>query len=350
MGSIDADAHVIECERTFDFLEPEFEKYRPLVVETTDPDRTVASQVQVPQRRFWFMDNRMLPKEGNIGANTAREAREMEDISARLAHMDELEIAVQVLYPTVFLRPWTQRPEVEFALTRCYNRWLVDIWKQAPDRLRWVVMPPLLSDESAIREELEFGKKNGACGVYMHGIEHDTPLYSERFFPIYAIAEELDMPVCFHAGNNSFLLEGMYREDSGFAKAKLPLVATFHQLLFKGVPAQFPKLRWAFVEVSAQWIPYALNDLSIRFDRQGKDMSPTIMADNNMWVACQVTDDLDYVLKYAGETQLVVGTDYGHADTSTEIEAMRKLSDDGKVPPAVAAKILEDNARALYGL
>ena len=349
MGSIDSDAHVIECERTFDFLEPEFEHYRPLVVQTLEAERTVTSPGGMAQRQFWYMDNRMLPKEGNIGANTAREAREMEDIGARLSHMDALEIAVQVLYPTVFLRPWTQRPEFEYALCRCYNRWLAEIWKQAPDRLRWVVMPHLLSMET-LRDELAFGKENGACGVYLHGIEHDAPLYSERFFPLYEMAQDLDMPICFHSGNNSFLLEGLYREDSGFAKAKLPLVATFHQLLHKGIPAKFPKLRWAFIEVSAQWIPYALNDLAIRFRRRGEDMSPSIMADNNMFVACQVTDDLDYVVRYAGETQLVVGTDYGHADTSTEIEAMRKLGADGKLPPAVAGKILEDNARMLYGL
>ncbi len=349
MGSIDADAHVIECERTFDFLEPEFEKHRPLVVRTTDPGRTVTANSGRAQRDFWFIDNRMLPKEGNIGANTERGAREMEDIAGRLRHMDELGIEVQVLYPTVFLRPWTQQPEVEYALCRCYNRWLADIWKQAPARLRWAIMPHLLTMER-LREELEFGKTNGACAVYLHGIEHDTALYSERFFPLYRMAEELDLPICFHAGNNSFLLEGMYREDAGFAKAKLPLVATFHQLLLKGIPARFPKLRWGFVEVSAQWIPYALNDLAIRFRRRGQEMSDTIMADNNFYVACQVTDDLDYVLKYAGETQLVVGTDYGHSDTSTEIEAMRKLASDGKVAPHVAARILEDNARALYGL
>ena len=349
MGSIDADAHVVECETTFDFLDPEFEKYRPLVVQSKRSDHTVLSNVGVAQREFWFLDNRMLPKEGNVGADTAKEAREMEDIVGRLRHMDELGIEVQVLYPTVFLRPWTQTPQVEYALIRSYNRWLVSIWKQAPDRLRWVVMPHLLNMDKC-REELEFGKKNGACGVYMHGIEHDTPLFSEKFFRLYQMAEELDLPICFHAGNNSFLLENMYREDSGFAKAKLPLVATFHQLLFKGIPSIFPKLRWAFVEVSAQWIPYALNDLGLRMARRGEDISESIMADNNIWVACQVTDDIDYVLRYSGETQLVVGTDYGHADTSTEIEALRKLSSDGKVSAEVARKILEDNARALYGL
>ncbi|MEE2720530.1 MAG: hypothetical protein VYB45_01870 [Pseudomonadota bacterium] len=69
-----------------------------------------------------------------------------------------------------------------------------------------------------------------------------------------------------------------------------------------------------------------------------------------MWVACQVTDDLDWVLKYAGEDNLVVGSDYGHADTSTEIDAIRKLKDDGRVPAPIVDKILDDNARALYGI
>ena len=349
MGSIDADAHVVECESTFNFLEPEFEKHRPLVVQSKDRKHAILSNVGVAQREFWFMDNRMQPKEGNVGADTAKEAREMADIEGRLKHMDQLEIEVQVLYPTVFLRPWTMSREVEFALCRCYNRWLVDIWKRAPDRLRWVVMPHLLSMER-LREELEFGKQNGACGIYLHGIEYDIPPSSSHYFPLYEMAQELDMPICFHSGNNSFLLEGMYKEDCGFAKAKLPVVATFHSLLMNEIPAMFPKLRWAFLEVSAQWVPYVLNDLSIRLSRRGVDMSSSIMADNNMYVACQVTDDLDYVVKYAGETQLMVGTDYGHADTSTEIEAMRKLSSDGKVSAEIAAKILEDNARILYGL
>jgi len=347
MGSVDADAHVIECEHTFDFLDPEFEKHRPVVVRSGDV--SVPSQVGLAQRAFWYLDNRMLPKEGNIGVNTPRESREMEDIGMRLAHMDELGIDVQVLYPTVFLRPWTENPEVEYALCRSYNRWLADIWARAPERLRWVAMPHLLTLEK-VREELEFAKRNGAVGVYLHGIEHDRPLYSQLYFPLYEMAEQLDLPICFHAGNNSFLLEAMYREDSGFAKAKLPVVATFHQLLLKGIPAMFPKLRWGFVEVSAQWVPYALNDLSIRMRRRGETMSPTIMADNRMYVACQVTDDLEYVVRYAGEGQLVVGTDYGHADTATEIEAMRKLADDGKLAPDVAAKILDANARALCGL
>jgi predicted TIM-barrel fold metal-dependent hydrolase len=75
-----------------------------------------------------------------------------------------------------------------------------------------------------------------------------------------------------------------------------------------------------------------------------------VLRQNRIYVACQTDDDLPYVLKYAGEDHLVIGTDYGHNDTSSEILALRKLKADGTVSPAVVNKILDDNARALYGL
>jgi predicted TIM-barrel fold metal-dependent hydrolase len=64
-----------------------------------------------------------------------------------------------------------------------------------------------------------------------------------------------------------------------------------------------------------------------------------------------VDDDLDYILdRYADENYLVVGTDYGHTDTSAEIEALRMIRDDGKIPSSVVDKILGPNAAKLYDL
>ena len=74
------------------------------------------------------------------------------------------------------------------------------------------------------------------------------------------------------------------------------------------------------------------------------------MAENRMYVACQTTDDLPVVLRDTGEDNLVIGTDYGHNDTSSQIEALRLLRSEGSVPARVIDKILGDNARALYGL
>jgi len=349
MGAIDSDAHVVECEKTFDYIDPEYFDLKPRVMVQKTTDVIQKDNEGFAQKEFWVIDGRLQPKEGNIGHNTTKESREMADVQVRLDHMDELNIDVQVLYPTVFLRAWTQDPSVEYALCKSYNRWLADIWKAAPDRLKWVVMPPLTSIEKSI-EEMEFAKENGAVGVFLRGLECERRLDNPYFFPIYEKAQELDLPMCFHSGNNSFNVRDIYASEAGFGRSKLPVVSAFHSLLMAGIPAKFPKLRWGFVEVSAQWIPYALNDLSIRMKRKGKRMSKTIMADNNFYVACQVTDDLGHVLEYAGEDNLVVGTDYGHSDTSTEIEALRKIKDDGKISSAVADKILDANARALYGL
>ena len=84
--------------------------------------------------------------------------------------------------------------------------------------------------------------------------------------------------------------------------------------------------------------------------RRGKQLSKTVLKDKRVWVTCQTDDDLDYILGYAGEDSLVIGTDYGHSDNASEIEALRKLRNDGQVPVQVIDKILDDNPRALYAL
>ena len=348
MGSIDSDAHVIEGERTFEYMDPESEHLKPMVVVQKSGEAELDLEGRA-QKEYWVIDGKLQPKEGNIGSNTSKESREMIDVQARLDHMDKLAIDIQVLYPTVFLRAWTQNPEIEHALCRSYNRWLADIWSDAPDRLRWVVMPPLLQMDK-VQEELEFAKNNGACGIFIRGLECERRVATPYFYPLFDMAADLDLPICFHSGNNSFNVRDIYAKECGFGRSKLPVVSAFHNLLMDDIPAKWPTVRWAFIEVSAQWIPYALNDMGIRFQRRGRELSAAIMAENNIFVACQVTDDLEYVLKYSGSNTLVVGTDYGHADTSAEIDALRKLRDDGKVSAETADKILNDNARALYGL
>ena len=89
---------------------------------------------------YWFVDGRLQPKNHNVGLDTTPEAREMRDVEARLRHMDELEVDVQVLYPTLFLRPVTMKPAVELALCRTYNRWLAGLCEGTKGRLRWIAL------------------------------------------------------------------------------------------------------------------------------------------------------------------------------------------------------------------
>jgi predicted TIM-barrel fold metal-dependent hydrolase len=347
MGAIDSDAHVIETMATFDYIDPEYRHLRPRIVRQVEGEHARSNEGGV-QKEYWILDGRLQPKEHNIGSNTSEESREMRDIRARLKHMDELDIDIQVLYPTVFLRAWTQDPTVETAICRSYNRWLADIYSESDGRLRWVLMPPLRSMDET-RKEIAFGKDHGACGIFVRGLEAEMRLTNPYFFRLYEMAQEFDLPVCFHSGNNSFAVRDIYATEGGFGRSKLPVIAAFHNLLMDGIPAKFPKLRWGFIEVSAQWLPYAFNDIGLRLQRRKRELPKDPLKANNMYVACQCTDDLEYVLRDGGADNLVIGTDYGHADTSSEIEALRRLKANGKLAPAVIDRILDDNARALYG-
>ena len=140
MAIIDADAHVIETEQTWNFM--------------LEEDRRFTPEVLISKKNgihFWRVDDRVIAN-SNLGLNVPEDARDLTDVSARLAHMDALKIDIQVLYPTLFLRPVTARAEVELALYRGYNRWLAHIWQLGNNRLRWIVLPPLRSMDKAIEE------------------------------------------------------------------------------------------------------------------------------------------------------------------------------------------------------
>lgn len=342
MAVIDADAHVLETEKTWDYMLESERAMRPRIMPTPN-DPTSGGE-------SWLIDGLYLGKARNVGHETPKEAREMDDIQARLNHMDALGVDVQVLYPTFCLRPFTRRPELELAIARSYNRWLIDIWKTAPTRLRWVAVLPLLSMDKAL-EEARFAKENGACGIFIRGLEGDKRLSDSYFFPLYEEAGRLNLPVCVHSATGSFTVHDYFADECGFNKFKLAVVGSFHSLLFSGIPEKFPKTRWGFIEVSSQWVPYAIHDFARRAERRGQTVNKSeVLRQNRIYVAVQTDDDLPYVLQYSGDDMLVIGTDYGHNDTSSEILALRKLKEDGSVPAHAVNKILDDNARALYAI
>jgi predicted TIM-barrel fold metal-dependent hydrolase len=340
MARIDSDAHVIENERTWEYMEGSDARYKPFTVVPRDGDGSTA---------YWAIDGRLIARGGNEAADISKESREMANIQERIKHMDELEVDVQVLFPSLFLRPLTDKPEVEVALCRSYNRWLADIWAQGQNRLRWAAILPTMSIEASL-EEARFAKDHGGCALYTRGIPEDRPLTDPYFDAIHTAACDLDMPVCVHAATPSFHWNDTFDHEIGFAKFKLPVVSTFHSIIADNLNQRFPRLRYGFIEVSAQWVPYALHDLAKRFQKRGQALSKDVMLEHNLYVACQVDDDIPYVLQYAGEDNLVIGSDYGHADTATELEALAKLAVNGQVASKAINKILDDNARALYGL
>lgn len=70
---------------------------------------------------------------------------------------------------------------------------------------------------------------------------------------------------------------------------------------------------------------------------------------NRMYVGCQ-SDDVPCLLQFAGKDDLIMGLDYGHADTTSELAALSTFRSTSPVGQRIANKMLGDNARTLYAL
>ena len=366
MKIIDADAHIVESQALWDGLEGRDKRFRPATLSETDGDGQ--------SRDFWLVDGvlrRLMPAYSRIPPAI----RDLTDVAGRLAVMDELGVDVQVIYPTYFLAPVAYRTEVLVALCRSYNRFLADASDRSGGRLRWVVAPPLDSMADSLAE-LEFGKQHGACGVFIRGLEGERILSDPYFHPLYDKAAALDLPLCIHVGNGNMFVFDKFKSSALFA-SRSPVLAAFQDLLLGGIPDRFPALRFGFIEAGAQWVPYVISEVTRRAEwiskggplaafianemggntkeasRQAREKDAqglNIVRDSRFYVGCRLTDDLEYVQRWAGKKNLVTGTDYGHDDYSEDLEAFSNLRGMPGADVEAIDGIRGNNARALYGI
>ena len=183
---IDADAHVIETERTWDYMEPSEQKFRPQLLSSPND----------PTRQYWVIEDKIrgfrfptlteqqlrdMSQRSGRDVETPQAARELDDVGLRLKHMDELGIDIQVLHNTLWIEQVAQRPDVEAAICRSWNRWLGDVWQQGGGRLLWsCVLPTLMLDEAQV--QMRTAKEHGAVAVCMRPLEGDRSMLDPYFY------------------------------------------------------------------------------------------------------------------------------------------------------------------------
>ena len=377
MGTVvDADTHILESPDIWELMDPEVYARRPLLL-------SVPLDTQFGNRNaFWLVDGNITPKplpgkgahilhtpstqaieRGRIDSSVG--SRELTDLDARLADMDRLSVDVQVIYPTLFLRYLTDDVELEIAMCKAYNRWMARVWAGAKGRLRWVAVLPLQHIDASLIQ-LQEAKDNGAVGVFFRGLEGDRTVDDPYFYPIFEAASALNMPICIHTGNGNPTLANFF-DFKHLNTIPLPLKA-FIDLVRNKTPERFPDLRFGFIEAGSAWVPYVLGmvrrpnaaqriaaqqrpavdqELS---SRSSTEWGQALFRDYRFYVACLVDEDLSYVLRYTGEDNLLIGSDYAHLDPSFQggmVNALRSRED---VPSRVAEKILSANPKAFYGL
>jgi predicted TIM-barrel fold metal-dependent hydrolase len=210
---------------------------------------------------------------------------------------------------------------------------------------------PALAPEEAV-PQMRFAKEHGAVGACMRPFERDRLMTDPYYYPIYDEAQRLDMPITVHLANGNPELFKLLTNEAGggFSTFRVPTVTACYALIMSEIPRVFPRLRWGFIEVSSQWVPWVVNEAMRRSLGGAYPVSKDCLREKNIYVSTQTDDDFHYIISYAGEDNLVIGTDYGHGDTSSELNAISRFKAIEGLMPAVKRKILSDNPRRFYGI
>jgi uncharacterized protein len=373
MRYIDADGHLEESPATFNdaYLDPAFRGQRPRVV-------------GVDGMVYWDIDEQLFPRRvgrgcNNLGTPTSCDGKpalhtinkpesvgcmELTDIQARLKIMDEEDIAVQVIYPTLFLAyPLSSNPNFVTALCASYNRWLGDTLSSHA-RLKWAAVVNLDQIQAAVREVHE-AKRLGAANVMLLGTIGDRQLDDPSFFPFYEALCEEGLPLAVHVGWACPSINNLYSHiyPSGVVAFHFPVLMGFAALVSGGVLDRFPNLTAVFLEAGSMWIPFMIDRLEHRFQNQGKYLAkflpqtkplqalPTMeyIKRGTLYFSAELEDSLlPQVMELVGEKQVVMGTDMPHGDR--ERYAARLLQERKDLSAAAKANMLEHNPARLYGL
>ena len=361
-GIIDADTHISEGEAMWAMMDKAMQPRRPLMLSV--PEDTWFGN----RNAFWLIDGEIYPKPAGKGSfalvtpsaqkvqdgrkDSTVASREMTDINTRLADMDRLNTAAQIVYPTLFLVYNTKDRELEVALCRAYNRFLARASAESLERIWWVAVLPLQSIKESI-DEIRFAKQHGAVGIFFRGIEGEYTLDHPYLFPIYEEAQKQNLSICIHTGCGVRGILEMFdiSRNHTFGHTRVMPLLAFRDIIANKIPEQFPSLRFGFIEAAAGWVPFLIHIVRrLQKDKFRFGSITELFREYRLFVACEADEDIPYLAKYTGEDHLLIGSDYPHSDPSREDQFVHAITVREDISPQLRQKILCDNPKAFYGL
>ncbi|MSP38083.1 MAG: amidohydrolase [Deltaproteobacteria bacterium] len=361
-GIIDADTHISEGAAMWALMDRAMQPRRPVMLSV--PEDTWYGN----RNAFWLIDGEIYPKPAGKGSfalvtpseqqvqvgrkDSAPATREMTDIKGRLADMDKLNTALQIVYPTLFLVYNTKDKELEVALCRAYNRFLAQACAQSNGRMTWVAVLPFQTMNVAL-DEIRFAKQNGAVGIFFRGIEGEYTLENPYLFPVYEEAQKHNLSICVHTGCGVRQVLEMFdlSRNHTFGHTRVMPLLAFRDLVANKIPEQFPGLRFGFIEAAAGWAPFLMHIIRrLLKDKFKYASSAELFREYRLFIACEADEDIPYIAKCMGDDHLLIGSDYPHSDPSREDQFVNAINMRSDIPAPLKQKILYDNPRAFYAL
>jgi predicted TIM-barrel fold metal-dependent hydrolase len=286
------------------------------------------------------------------------------DIAERIKDMDREGVWAQLCFPNmggfagrVFWQSKDQDLGAE--CVRAYNDWILDEWcAHDTDRQIPLMMLPFWDIDLAVKE-LERTLAKGAKSVTFLEAPHRLGLpsyHSDHWDPIFAIAQEANMPLSVHfgSGGGELTMAPDANYTVSIAMMGMNSMAATIDLLLSPVFHKFPGLKFAMSEGGIGWLPYTLERVDYTWERHrwyndvNREVRPSELFKDHIY-GCFISDHAGIALRHSiGVDNIMFESDYPHSDSNWP--HTRKVLEDMllEVPEDESRKILETNARTLY--
>ena len=277
------------------------------------------------------------------------------DPEARLEDMDKYGIDIQILSLTA--------PSVEVVPTKegviwakKVNDYFARLCQKYPKRFYAYVTLPYQNMDETMKELDRAYKDLGVKGIMMFSNINGKLITSPEFYPIYAKAEEYELPILIHpAPPLTADVMKKLRLPSGLFGFVFDTTMAVISLIFQGVLEKYPRLKLVHSHLGGV-VPYMVGRIDDCFNSYSKEYELELPKAPSDYYKRQVfVDSISYHLPamrccfdWLGPDHIMLGTDYAHPVGHIE-EAVRYIRDMG-LSEENTDKILGRNAARIFQL
>lgn len=218
-------------------------------------------------------------------------------------------------------------PEIGLAGAIAHNRWLAELCSNSPERRCGVALVPITAEMSKVLAEIRRAEASGLGAVMIPAMWVDQKPYHDRCYdPVWALCEELSMPVVTHSGPAP---RHEYGDHLGIYVSEVTWwpARPLWFMLWSGVFERFPGLRFGVTEAGCWWLPSMIWFWDrLALGQKGTEklganpfggltMLPSEYIDRNCFIGASNTKRRELGMRYEiGIDNILWGNDFPHPE------------------------------------